>query len=189
MRFAVPGYAATARCVGAHLSFYAPYDAAHGLEPKRYSVAALYERRPSTEISPYVFGGHRPPLQACGLTAGFGDPALQNPAVIDRRYRRAGCGGALKITRRTPSQGRFLPWAGPCVRAEELHGGNKRPAGERQPYKSPNITGVWYQAGFARLFSSCERQRVDESPLAGARGYVPVQSPKAKGDWFSPAAR
>ena len=34
-------------------------------------------------------------------------------------------------------------------------------------------------------FSNLERQRVMVRPLAGARGYVPVQSPKAKGDWYN----
>ena len=43
--------------------FYASYDNARGLESKRYSVAALYERRQTTEVLRYVFGGHRPPLQ------------------------------------------------------------------------------------------------------------------------------
>ena len=37
---------------------------AHDLEPKRYSVAALCERRQRTENSRRVFGGQRPSLQA-----------------------------------------------------------------------------------------------------------------------------
>ena len=41
----------------AQLKFYALYDSAHCLEPKRYSVAALYERRQIPEIASYVFGG------------------------------------------------------------------------------------------------------------------------------------
>ena len=48
----------------AHLRFSAPYDRTYSLEPKQNSVAALYERRQCTGISQYIFGGHKPPLQA-----------------------------------------------------------------------------------------------------------------------------
>ena len=48
------------------------YDSAHGLEPKRYSVAAVYDRRNDSlgQVGDLAYnGGHRPPLPAWPLVA------------------------------------------------------------------------------------------------------------------------
>ena len=49
--------------------------------------AALYERRQITEISWYVFGGHRPPLQARPLAAMRESQTAKHSRVGARRQR------------------------------------------------------------------------------------------------------
>jgi hypothetical protein len=65
---------------GIHRHVCVPFGGAYGLEPKRYSVAALYERRQGTDNPRCIFGGHRPSLQARRLAAKRESPTADSGA-------------------------------------------------------------------------------------------------------------